>query len=88
MAAFGVETKLFVTTYLASLNTRRKFNTLAPSSVYSPSVGENGWPRNLPILTMYITSQIQPYLFEPLASGHDSSDSNSRESDLVSEDGD
>ena len=32
-------------------------------------------------------SQIQPYLFEPLASGHDSSD-NSGELDSASEDGD
>ena len=47
MAALGEETKLFVTTYLVSLNTRRKFSTLAPSSVYRPSVGENGWPRTL-----------------------------------------
>lgn len=34
-----------------------------------------------------VNNQIQPYLFEPLASGHDSSD-NSRESDSASEDGD
>ena len=33
-------------------------------------------------------NQIHPYLFEPLASGHDSSDNNSRESDSASEDGD
>ena len=35
-----------------------------------------------------VHNQIQPYLFEPLASGHDSSDNNSRESDSASEDGD
>ena len=33
-------------------------------------------------------SQIQPYLFEPLKSGHDSSDNNSRKSDSASEGGD
>lgn len=33
-----------------------------------------------------IHNQIQPYMFEPLASGHDFSDDNSRESDS-SEDG-
>jgi len=47
MAALGEETKLFLTTYLVSLNTSRKFGTFAPSSVYRPSVGENGWPRTL-----------------------------------------
>ena len=52
MAALGEETKLFLTIYLVSLNTRRKFGTLAPSSVYRQSVGENGWPRTL-ISTMY-----------------------------------
>ena len=35
-----------------------------------------------------VHNQIQPYLFEPLASGHDSSDNNSRELDSASEDGD
>ena len=52
MVALGEETKLFLTIYLVSLNTRRKFGTLAPSSVYRPSVGENGWLRTL-ISTMY-----------------------------------
>ena len=35
-----------------------------------------------------VHNQIQPYMFEPLGSGHDSSDDNSRESDSVTEDGD
>ena len=35
-----------------------------------------------------VHDQIQPYLFEPQASGHDSSDNNSRELDLASKDGD
>ena len=52
MVALGEETKIFLTIYLLSLNTRRKFGTLAPLSVYRPSVGENGCPRTL-ISTMY-----------------------------------
>ena len=35
-----------------------------------------------------VNNEVQPYMFEPLASGHDSSDDNSRESDSASEDGD
>ena len=35
-----------------------------------------------------VHDQIQPYLFEPQASGHNSSDNNSRELDLASKDGD
>ena len=35
-----------------------------------------------------VHNQIQPYLFEPLASGHDSSDNNSRELGSASQDGD
>ena len=35
-----------------------------------------------------VHNQIQPYLFEPLASGHDLSDDSSRESDSASEHGD
>lgn len=35
-----------------------------------------------------IHDQIQPYLFEPQASGHNSRDNNSRELDLASKDGD
>ena len=35
-----------------------------------------------------VHNQMQPYLFEPLASGHDSRDNNSRGSNSASEDGD
>lgn len=91
MAALGVETNkgFFVKSYLVSLYTRRKLSIylhqFASSFERLSSTRWREWMENL-------TSTIpQPetalYLFEPMASGHDSRDNNSRESDSASEDG-
>ena len=91
MAALGVETKksYFVTLYLASLYTRGKFGISSVICLLLRVFIVHALARMDEDLDFdNVHNQIQPYLFEPLASGHDSSDDNSRESDSAFEHGD